>query len=269
MSNDKLNQMKAIYFRLGTGKIIEGMEKSFFDNYGPYVFDRGLHGGAIEPGFKRSWERAAHFLSYQFQRKVNAKLYLELHAYACDHFMGALNGVLMDQSKIGTFRDSSESAVIWTCSATPDGIYVVTDEAEQALNEMNQEIQARFNTTLGTFDRSTPGKIILRYTTMDKETVAKIYNYFADTMYRELERAQTEDDKFTAICKFFRNCEWLHSVRDGCGRCDLLIFNFLLTQNGFHPTCCNSPYLANTIGLEGWKTYVREGMQTWSLLKSG
>lgn len=265
LTAEQLEQRQSTYWRLGRHKMIEGMERSFYESYGPEVFDRGLHGGAVEPGFRRSWERAAKWLSYQFQRKVDADFYLDLHKISCGHFMGGLNGVLIGQEQVGRFRNLHD-IIRWNCSSAPNSTYSVYPEADQDLQALNVEIQARFGTTLGRFVRDSNGGDTMIYTTLSADQVRAIYNYFSANLYTEIANAQNQDEKLVAICKFFKRTEALHSVKDGCGRNDLFIFNFLLTQNGFHPACINAPFLCNTYGLNDWVHYVRQGMHAWSIL---
>lgn len=263
-SQQQLEQIQRQYWALGDDKWKEGVE-SHYHIHGRYVFDQGLHQGSIEPGFHRNWNRSVYFLSHQFQQKMCASLYLRLHTIACSHFLGATNDTLMGQDKVGVFRGSDDH-ITWNCN----GRYIPTAEARQELAIMNAEIIQRFGVTLANFVDNTDGSVTLRYTTMSREKAGAIYDYFSANLYAELERAQNPDDKLTAICKFFRNSEWLHSVRDGCGRCDLMTFNFLLTQNGFHPTTMQDSYLASTTSLANWVTYVRGGLANWEgLVRAG
>ncbi|MBU6383389.1 MAG: Fic family protein [Verrucomicrobia bacterium] len=255
LTDEQLNLMRQNYWGLGSDKWKEGVE-SGFHCFGSRVFDQGLHGGAIEFGFNRNWCRGVHFLSHQFQKKVDADLYLALHEIACGHFLGAANDVVSEQA--GVFRNERDT-LKWNCATA----YTPTPQTLEDLAAMNREIEGRFGTTIAGFAQNPNQTWTLHYTSMPQEKVKSIYNYFCANMTAELERAQNADEKLTAICKFFRNTEWLHSVRDGGGRCDLMMFNFLLTQHGFHPALLNNCYLANTRSLPEWVDYVRQGLRTW------
>jgi len=264
-SQQQLNKMQGNYWGLKSEKWKEGVE-SFLHHHGPYVFDRGAGvTAAIEFGFHRNWERGAHFLSHQFQNQVDAEMYLRLHRITCSHFLGQTNGTLMGGKKVGAFRDSTDFGIAWVCRAQD---YPVILEAEQQLAALNAEIKERFGVTLVSLVKQADGTTIFNYTVLPQEKIKAIYNYFAVNLYAELERAKTPDEKLIAVCTFFRNCEWLHPVQDGCGRCDLMILNFLLTQQGFHPVIMERPYLASTVPLLAWVDYVRQGLKEWEKMVS-
>jgi hypothetical protein len=77
-------QLRRAYFGLGEEKWMECIDGTFHDK-GKYVFDRGLHGGTIEPGFIANMERAFEFAGQYLNRKIDAKWYLQLHKRTCGH----------------------------------------------------------------------------------------------------------------------------------------------------------------------------------------
>jgi hypothetical protein len=267
-SESEISEMKKNYWALGNNKLREGMEKCYYDKYGPLVFDRGLHRGTVEPGFKRSWERAAHFLSYQFNRKMDADLYLDIHSIVCSHFMGWVNGTLMGQDKVGVFRNTDD-CVQREFAKSPNFNYPAMPETENELAALNLELQQRFGAQLSRFHHKVDGSQTLKFVTASREQVTAIFNFFSETLYHRIEHAQSQDEKLVAICDFNRKCEWLHTTRDGSARTNFLAMNFLLTQHGFHPVLLDYPSLGNIATLDEWVKYVRQGMKDWEAARDG
>ncbi len=262
-TQDQLRQMQKIYYGLGSNKWKEGVERGWHC-HGPHVFDQGLHGKSVEPGFHASWNRAAHFLSTQFTQKASSNLYLWLHSVACSHFMGGANDVLMGPEKVGVFRDRKDA--IQAIFAAPE--HALREGAEKEFDRLNASMKERFGTTLGTFEKKSPKEVVLKETVMGQNKMKAIYDFFCQQLHTELEQAQNPDQKFEAICRFYRYCDYSHPVRDGCGRSDLLMLNFLLTQNGFHPVLLDAPYLSNVVTEKEWIEYVRQGLKNWEQEKA-
>lgn len=93
-----------VYWKLGDDfwrQIIDGT----FQQYGPKVFDEGLHGSVKEPGFFSSLKAGCELVSRHLTEPPTPDLYKELHRTLCSHFSGEKTRTLIDASKIGIFRN--------------------------------------------------------------------------------------------------------------------------------------------------------------------
>lgn len=266
LSSEEITQRKTVYCALQGQKWKEGFE-SYYHVYGHDVFDKGSHGGTVEPGFSESWYGAVRFLNESFDRPFSPELYLELHRAACKHFRGAKNGVLMGQEKVGVFRDSDDP-ISWNVRGTYKDR--LTPETERELTDLDQKIFQRHGVHLAAFTHEPNGDVYLKYATLPREKVRAIFKDFCDNFHTEIALAGTDPElKFRAICRLFRHMEWLHSPKDGCGRCDLLSLNFLLTQYGFNPTILDDCYISNVVSFNEWVETVRKGTQDWRNIRDG
>lgn len=82
-------------------QIIDGK----FHEFGPDVFDKGLHGRVIEEGFFSSLKNGCEFASEHLTEKINITFYKDLHKILCAHFKGSINHTEMDSKDAGRFRD--------------------------------------------------------------------------------------------------------------------------------------------------------------------
>ncbi len=101
---------KASYWSLGAQwwkQIIDGK----YHRYGPMVFDEGLHGKHVEPGYLKGIEMASHFFVDHFEKEFSLDLYKETHHIACAHFKPEKdrdNGMICASSEIDLFRTAGE-----------------------------------------------------------------------------------------------------------------------------------------------------------------
>jgi hypothetical protein len=82
-----LQVLKQIYWSLGDDwwkQIIDG-DCHFL---GPEVFDKGLHGGPVEPGFLASLRKGMEFSAEQLQQPLTLDSYCALHRILCAHLHG-------------------------------------------------------------------------------------------------------------------------------------------------------------------------------------
>ena len=227
-----------------------------------FCFDRGAHGGTVEPGFISSMEETFTFVQNYVNLKVDANWYLHLHRHTAAHFRGDENGTLMGQERVGVFRDADDNI-----SAGFSGYYQPTQEALNEFNALNQELKREFGDSfgLGDFiytDASRTG-MSLKYKPMSRAQITRIFNKFLVEYYGEIERATNPDQKLLAIAKLQQRLEWLHPVRDGTARTSTAFMNKNLTENGFHPAILEYPHVSSSYGLAQWKDYLQSGLVRW------
>ncbi len=101
-------EAKATFWSLGDNwwrQIIDGK----FQHYGPMVFDQGLHGGHIEPGYLKGVENACHYFVNNMDKGFSIELYKETHSIACAHFTKEKgNGIVCCGFEIDHFRTFNE-----------------------------------------------------------------------------------------------------------------------------------------------------------------
>lgn len=97
-------EAKNIFFSLG-----DDWWKQIIDydchHHGKWVFDKGLHGGTVEPGFFDGIEKASHLFCDNFNLKFDLELYHKIHHAACQHFNGKSNGTRCESHEIDKFRN--------------------------------------------------------------------------------------------------------------------------------------------------------------------
>ncbi|MGC2595314.1 MAG: Fic family protein [Rhabdochlamydiaceae bacterium] len=101
-------QMQKVFWGLGERfwmQIIDGK----YHEFGCMVFDQGLHGGAIEPGFFESMKQGCQFASDHLSQPLTIDFYKELHRKLCAHFKGDETETLMNASEAGCFRKEEGS----------------------------------------------------------------------------------------------------------------------------------------------------------------
>ena len=250
------------YWGLGDNKWKEGID-GVHHSFGAEVYDLGLHKKYAEPGYLQGLKKAYQFLSSHANQMLSCQFYLSLHKAACGHFKGKANNTLMGQEKVGVFRNSED--IITATFAEPD--YLMTQNAINEFNELNGELTLIFGASFRIGDlilnSKSPRSVTIYYHQFSKEQVAIVFNYFLTHFYSDIRHAATDELKVRAIAKFIQRLEWLHSVRDGCGRTDTALLNYLLTIYGLNPVLLKFPYITSCKGLDEVVPLLMAGMQEW------
>jgi Leucine-rich repeat (LRR) protein len=256
------DRFQKTYWGLGENKWKEGIDGADH-RFGPNVYDLGLHETAVaEPGFLNGIEKAFQFLNENFNRKIDAKFYLDLHKVACGHFAGDANNTLMGQEKVGVFRDKDD---ILGAPFSEDNL--MTPRAIDEFYKLNDELTLRFGASFRVGDlilpSNTPQSMLMCYQKLSKKQVEIIFNYFLTNFYDDIGRADAPDSKIKAIAKFIQRLEWLHPFRDGCGRTNSALLNYLLTVYGFNPVLLEDPYISSYNGLNEFTSQLITGIFDW------
>ncbi len=105
-----LEEAQATFWSLGDNwwrQIIDGKHQK----YGSMVFDKGLHGGHIEPGYLKGVENACHYFVDNMDKGFSIELYKWTHHVACAHFsQNEGNGIVCGRYEIDLFRTAYEKA---------------------------------------------------------------------------------------------------------------------------------------------------------------
>lgn len=255
-------KLKEAYFGLGKEKWRECIDGEHHSK-GKFVFDRGLHGGTVEPGFIASMENAFQFSSEALNRKIDAQWYLQLHERTCAHFNENQNISLVGQERVGVFRNKAVRANF--SGAYRNGVYRMTPEALKEFKDLDKEIQQLYGNSygLGEFTEKGPDCLCLNYKAMTEIQVATIFNKFLNDFYQEIEKAGNDDQKLMAIARLQQRLEWLHPVADGTARTTTVLMNKFLTDYGFHPAILEYPHVSSSYGLNQWFNYLKDGLKKW------
>jgi hypothetical protein len=253
-------EFQFFYNLLGDEKWKECID-GIYHSFGKNVFDLGLHRRETEPGFLASMLDVFQFLPDNYSRRVDASFYLDLHKVACSHFDGANTQTLIGQEKVGVFREESVKAIL------PSPHYSVSPEAMAAFSELNKVIATILGPSfcLGNIFISSwvPLQWTIYYNQMTSEQIEIVFNLFLSEFYTEINTATNDDEKLIAIAKLIQHLEWLHPPKDGCGRTDTALLNFLLTKYGFNPVLLDYPYISTCRGLIEWTSWLKKGMEEW------
>lgn len=80
-----------------------------YHQYGPQVFDEGLHQGSVEPGYFASVKRGCEFASENLGQTLSISFYKDLHKTLCAHFKGKENETLIAATETGKFLKNTAS----------------------------------------------------------------------------------------------------------------------------------------------------------------
>jgi hypothetical protein len=168
----------------------------------------------------------------------------------------------MGQEKVGVFRDSGDRL----SAGFAEDRYFMTDSAVNEFNELNMQIGLKLGASFRIGDIvniiNTKSKVI-HYFPLSQAQVKSIFNLFVTEFYYDIGHAKGEFNQVQAIAKLIQRLEWLHPVRDGCGRTDTALLNYLLTSYGFNPVLLEFPYDSSCKGLDQWISLVMMGMRKW------
>lgn len=109
-------------------QIIDGK----YHQYGPMVFDEGLHKGKKEPGFFASLKEGCQFASEHLTEKTSLIFYKSLHKKLCSHFRARDTNTVMKAEEAGLFRTKS-------CQCRPS-IHSKVFNAEAAVHAKNVQL---------------------------------------------------------------------------------------------------------------------------------
>lgn len=249
-------QFFSVYRRLGDNKWKEGIDGK--DHHlGPEVYDKGLHGGTVEVGFLSGLQRGYQFLEERCNRKVDVSFYLGLHQEICSHFRGKQNNTLLEQKELGRFRNRGVTA--------PFASQMFTSQGLQEYDDLNRILKLHLGSSFQLGRLGIEGLKVVRmyYHPLKEDQVKLIFNYFLTEFYYEIGHTTHPNQQKRAIAKLIRNWEWLHPPRDGCGRTDTAMLNYLLTCYGFTPVLLKHPYISSTVQLELWVEAINKGMIDW------
>lgn len=235
--------LKKIYWALKDEKWREAIDWDY-QKFGKRVFDEGLHGRYVEPGFLAGVENACAVVSDHLGQPTTAELYLKVHRIACSHFIpSSRSGIIVGPGEIGKFMRPNRILVYSPDRYVPDEVITQFQDEEY-----------------GNFDSSSSRFI---YQMMRPETIEKKFNQILKRFYDELSPASNDDAKLHAIARFTKHEQWLHPVPDGCGRVGLLFLNKHLTENGFHPVILDYPFNSSIMTHDGWVNNIKKGLKTW------
>jgi Leucine-rich repeat (LRR) protein len=251
--------LQKLYWGLGEDKwreCIDGM----YHSLGKFVFDEGLHGSTVEPGFISSMETAFAFIGQFPGKKIDADWYLHLHRHTCAHFDGDSDVCLMGQEKVGVFRNSDDPIC-----CTFQGPCSLLFQAKGEFEARNAALQKEFGSTygLGEMVYTARQSVLLVYRRMSRKQVRRIFNWYLNRFYAEVERADNPDARLMAIARWHQRVEWLHPVKDGATRTNVALMNKLLTDYGFHPALLECPHVPSSYSLAQWKEYLQNGLVQW------
>ena len=255
--------LRRVYWGLGEkNKWMEYIDGTFH-RLGKDVFDQGLHGHTVEPGFAESMDSAVHFIDQSLFEKVNDVWYLRLHKHTCAHFNGDPRVFLMGQERVGVFRGDDEEQI--HCTLAPP-YYETTREGRDEFAALDLQIKKEVGSGCGLGEMiydSPTSRTCINYKVMRRWQVQNVFNYFLYDFHIEIDQARTSDERLCAIAKLHQRLEWLHPVCDGTSRTNIALMNRHLTEYGFHPAILEFPHVSSCYGLRQWKQYLHKGLIAW------
>jgi hypothetical protein len=230
-------------------EIIDGKQHK----YGKYVFDKGLHGRAVEPGFILSFENnVVPLIEAHLGTRTTPEFFLAVHEAACWHFDGDRTDTLMGPEKIGVFRGEDDDV---RCHYNPD-----TSEAADWYEFHT------FEPPIGKlkWTDETKTKIVREYKVFTREQVRQIMSLMLDDFYDQiLVPGLSHRDKLRLCARLGKEMIWLHPPRDGALRGSIAILQKHLTEFVGHPVILEDPHMMAQKGLENFTDYLQEGYERW------
>ncbi len=228
---------------------------------GPMVYDRGLHGRAVEPGYLFGMANLFRFLKANWQQNLDTSFYLKMHSICCAHFQGAATQTVAGQENVGVFRHETVSAAF----SAPH--YSMSQEGIEEFNRLNERLMHILGSSISlgriVLESQSPLTWRIHYAALTQEQVGIIFNLFLCDFKCEMLQATCQEDRLFAIAKLIQHLEWLHPPKDGCGRTDTALLNFLLSKYDFYPVLLEYPYVSSCRGLSEWVEYLKMGMKNW------
>ncbi len=217
--------------------------------------------GTVEPGYLSGIHSLCQFLYHNWQRRLDASFYLEMHRVACTHFRGEATQTLIGQELVGVFRQDAVKAYF------PISKRERLDEAMDEFNGLNK----RLGTILGSsfclgemcIKSDFPPVCRIDYNSFESGEVEIVFNFFISQFHCEMLEASSLEEGRIAIAKLIQRLEWLHPTKDGTGRTDTALLNFLMSKYGLSPVLLKFPYKSSTATLNEWVGYLQTGEQAW------
>lgn len=127
-----------VFSRLGDENWWKQIYDGKYHHLGPKVFDEGLHGKVVEPGFYENARQAFLLAKAHLNKKVNVEFYCELHKKACAHFKGSANQTEIKANEAGNFRSIENKGVKCVCKISE--MMDVFDRARLASDERRKNV---------------------------------------------------------------------------------------------------------------------------------
>lgn len=252
--------MQKVFWGLGKdNKWMECIDEEH-QRWGRLVYDQGLHGGPVEPGYIGSMEKACEMVAEDLGSQIDADWFLRLHQCVAGHFKGAEGGTLMGQEKVGVFRNTEDKL---QCTYKGWKKPTLLGRCELMGSHHVGQTGTRPNFPWGQLEDVDDNTVRLHYQTMSSDQVKAIFNQIMRIYYQEIAMAKSLDERFTSVAVAHQWLERLHPPRDGATRANLLILQKLLTENGIHPSILKSPHVSTTFGTLEWKTVLYNGLLQW------
>ena len=225
---------------------------------GKWVFDKGLHGGTVEPGYVVSMENnALPLISKYLGTRTNCDLILKLHEAACWHFKGTVNSTLMGKEGIGKFRGKDSNV---SCT------YTLTESSSQK----GMEEFLTFKPKLGNVEwvDNSKKKCKISYLVKAEHEIRSHMKTFLGDFYREIVRAKTREKKILAIAWLAKKMDFLHLVRDCSTRTSLLTMQKHLTEYLGHPGIFDNPNMMTELPIKDLVKYIDNALEKYTKLIS-
>lgn len=224
--------------------------------HGKHAYDMGFHReglGEKEPGYLKGMTETIEYIHETIDEKLTIENYLRIHSIACQHFErdDADDFTICRKEEVGAFRTIRVGSLIYPKRRIEKTVL-------KELHHLNRRIQA------SQFIEKNGNHISLSY--IENENPEQMRNKFSkllDGYHRDIERCIEPSQKLYVIARLFQHSQWLHTTTDGSGRLDIAVMNKLLTQNGFHPTILDQPYMCCTNTLAEWIESLQDGLQLW------
>lgn len=247
--------MQKRYALLGKEKwreFIDGKDAS----YGKHAYDLGIHKegfGDKEPGYLSSMTDACQYIYDHIDTLTCIDDYLKIHSIACAHFASsnADDFTICLKEEIGAFRTMRVGSLILPKRK-------ISSDVIEELNNLDKRIGASF------FVEKQGMHISISY--RENANAADMQQKFTKLLngyQRDIKRCVEPSQKLYVIARLYQHSQWLHTTTDGSGRLDIAVMNKNLTQNGFHPTILNYPYMCCTSTLADWVDALQDGLHLW------
>jgi hypothetical protein len=172
-------EAKATFWSMGDNwwrQIIDGKHQK----HGCMVFDLGLHGGHIEPGYLGGVKNGSHYFLDNFHKGFSINLYKETHHISCAHFSKKEgNGIICDQYEIDHFRTTYER-----CSGGQVGLPDFATLSKKL--KLVEGVSFTFGFAMDAFSRTEED---------DLERAAFNKKYFPDDIIKDAETKKKELDE--------------------------------------------------------------------------
>lgn len=246
-------------------QLIDGKDQM----YGELVYDQGLHGGHVEPGFLQGVLDASEAAPGLFVNDLTLDAYRELHtkatAYQPKQPTIRPNSFFEERPpdpngpRTKEVRETLESSMLQRFIELSDVEAMTIKQASENVTALAAAMAKKYNNGAAFVNITLyhDDDLVVTFLQTPGATLSRIANQIFDDFNRS-------DKTLERISTLYRELELLHFFQDGNTRTNLILINWLLAREGFTPVIFQEPALPIFLTEIQSNDLFRRGMDEWT-----